>query len=781
MDPVYLDLHIHTSDNPKSLEENYDIDTLITKVKEIAEGDNFLISFTDHNTINEKAYLEAIKKIGSKIILGVELHIKAYKEEDTPAYHCHIYFDLEEINLETIQDLNSKLDDLYPNKTPTKKSKEIPVIETILDKFDTYSFILLPHGGQSLATFDSAIPKGKSFDNLMERSIYYNFFDGFTSRSEVGTEKTREYLKKLGVNEFVNLVTCTDNYSPSVYPRAKAKGAAEFVPTWMYATPNFSGLKLSLTDESRFEYKNKKPSKWKEFIKSIHLDGEKINIDVKLTPGLNVIIGESSSGKTLLVDSMMKFLEGNGFVESDYRQYGIEKIIVDFPDATIPHFISQNFIADIVKDNEKNIDEIEIIKNFFPKDVNAEKIISKGLEKLKSNIESLFDCIEKIEKIESSLKTIPVLSGLISIKQANKNILKEFLEVVTSLKNVDYNELDKDSDIEYLDSINKRLKENPFIDYDESLIDKLKAELIKIRKYSLIDEEIQEVVLNNKSEIDELLKERDGEEQDKKQKFEKLIELLKDYYQELNKFKYLLKEIVDYSIEPTEKKIKIGDYILSTENKFELTKIVFQEELNKFLLADKTISDVENIFPSDLFRKNFANNQKGSQEGTMPSYRYIKDNIYSKFSSRNKVNRKIKISDGRDFKELSPGLKTAVVLELIINFKGDDAPLIIDQPEDNLATSYINGALVKSIQNNRQKKQIIFVSHNATIPMAGDAQNIILCENNKGEINIKSAPLEGKINGKNVVDYVAEITDGGKSSVKKRFKKYDLKKFKENN
>jgi len=54
MDPVYLDLHIHTSKNPNSLNENYDLDTLINKVEDAAQGSNFLISFTDHNTINKK-------------------------------------------------------------------------------------------------------------------------------------------------------------------------------------------------------------------------------------------------------------------------------------------------------------------------------------------------------------------------------------------------------------------------------------------------------------------------------------------------------------------------------------------------------------------------------------------------------------------------------------------------------------------------------------------------------------------------------------------------------
>jgi len=63
--------------------------------------------------------------------------------------------------------------------------------------------------------------------------------------------------------------------------------------------------------------------------------------------------------------------------------------------------------------------------------------------------------------------------------------------------------------------------------------------------------------------------------------------------------------------------------------------------------------------------------------------------------------------------------------------------------------------------------------------MLADAQNIVLCRNENNKIVIKSSPLEGKIDGKEVVDLIAEITDGGKPSIKKRVKKYNLKKFSE--
>ena len=77
----------------------------------------------------------------------------------------------------------------------------------------------------------------------------------------------------------------------------------------------------------------------------------------------------------------------------------------------------------------------------------------------------------------------------------------------------------------------------------------------------------------------------------------------------------------------------------------------------------------------------------------------------------------------------------------------------------------------------KEFKQIILVSHNATIPMMGDAQKIIICENDSKKITIRSGRLEDEINNKSIVSYIADLTDGGKPSIKKRIKKYNFKNF----
>ena len=142
------------------------------------------------------------------------------------------------------------------------------------------------------------------FGRTLERNIHYNHFDGFTARGINGLDRTNDYFERLGIKDFVNLVTATDNYTPDTYPDCKVgREAADFVPTWMLASPTFNGLRLSLSESSRLVY-GEKPDSWTEYIKSVSLSNEHIDIDVKLTPGLNVVIGGSSSGKSLFVDSI---------------------------------------------------------------------------------------------------------------------------------------------------------------------------------------------------------------------------------------------------------------------------------------------------------------------------------------------------------------------------------------------------------------------------------------------------------------------------------------------
>ena len=61
--------------------------------------------------------------------------------------------------------------------------------------------------------------------------------------------------------------------------------------------------------------------------------------------------------------------------------------------------------------------------------------------------------------------------------------------------------------------------------------------------------------------------------------------------------------------------------------------------------------------------------------------------------------------------------------------------------------------------------------------MLADAQTVVLCQSERDKLVIRSAPLEGTLGGKRVLDWIVEITDGGEPSVQKRFRKYNFRRF----
>ncbi len=769
MEPVFVDIHIHTSDNPNQLNDDYDVTVLLKNVEKIA-GNNYLIALSDHNTINKKAYLNLLK-LTDKVVLAAELHILNYKEK--APYHCHILFNTASISEAIIDDINFILDSIYPNKVIEKGMLNVPSISDIVNKFDKYEFLLLPHGGQSHSTFDKSIPPGVIFDTTLERSIYYNQFDGFTARSNDGLEETQAYFKRLGIKEFVNLLTCSDNYNPSVYPQAKDADASRFLPTWMFASPTFEGLRLSLSEASRFSYSDTKPENWAEFIGKVFLHNDKISIDVNLLPGLNVVIGGSSSGKTLFVDSVYR-KTSDDFVDSNYVQFDIADIQIVNPANLRPHYINQNFIMSILSNEDRGIEEIDMVNKVFPLDEEIDKQIQVALSEVKNDVYALINCAKKLEEDGDELSRIPIISRLIVEGKVKENIISSFLpdpveKLKYTLKSQKYSEY-----VNHLKEIGDFLLANPFCNDISAELKTVEAELNRAYEISQFENAIYEVVNAQKKSVDEQLKSEDLEKQSKSQNLEKLYKVIEKYVVNLNTFYSILGKIAKYDVKCKTDSLTVMGHELSIENHFSLSKDIILSAINKFLKTEHKITDFSKITPENLLIDCFS--KKSPKIG---NYDVAKKQIYAEIEKSNKKTYKIITKDGQSFESLSPGWKSAVLLDIILGYDRDAAPLIIDQPEDNLATNYINSDFIQSIKKMKTKKQIILVSHNATIPMLGDAQNIVLCKNENGKISICSQPLEGKVDGKSMVDYIAEITDGGKPSIKKRVKKYNLKTFKE--
>lgn len=659
MDPVYLDLHIHTSENPEQLSQAYDLQVLRQNLETAAEGCGYLISLTDHNTINKAAYTKAVE-LFDNLLLGAELHVRNY--DAAPPYHCHIFFRLDAIDEASIDAINAILDDLYPGKV-VSDGDWIPKIDDIAKGFDEYEFVLLPHGGQSHSTFDGSIPSGVQFDSTIERSIYYNHFDGFTARSNGGLERTQEYFERLGIKAFINLITSTDNYCPSKYPQAKANDAAPFVPTWMLASPTFNGLRLSLSESERLVY-GERPDSWAEYIQRVSLTNDAIDMDVTLAPGLNVVIGGSSSGKTLFVDSVYRKIAGT-LQESVYRDttYGIDGIEVQNPSGQTPHYLPQNYIMKICdqKDRENTIDRISLLKSVFPGDGDERKTIENGLAELGESLQAMVEAADQIELLEDQLKRIPMLSGLIVTKLIKRNPLKYLKPRESDIGTFQYSTADHARHEKNLTEIDRFLTRNPFVQHDASLVENLKAELKTALSAARTESKVREIIEQHATRIDEQQKVDDRETATKRGNFGMLLKAIRQYRKHHRVFYESRDQISRFSIKSTTKQIDSMGHRLFIVNEFELTKDKFLEILNQMLKKESQISSFGAIMPQSLSSGGFR-----KRDPKINDHGDLQREIMARFRAMNQKKYRIITKDGKDFDQLSAGWKTSVILDLVL-------------------------------------------------------------------------------------------------------------------
>ena len=123
--------------------------------------------------------------------------------------------------------------------------------------------------------------------------------------------------------------------------------------------------------------------------------------------------------------------------------------------------------------------------------------------------------------------------------------------------------------------------------------------------------------------------------------------------------------------------------------------------------------------------------------------------------------------------DLSTGQKaTAVLLLLLLE---SEAPLIVDQPEDDLDNRFITEGVVPRMREEKQRRQFLFSTHNANIPVLGDAELIVglsaTGEAEHGRARIAPEHM-GSIDTRPVRELVEEILEGGKEAFERRRRKY---------
>jgi energy-coupling factor transporter ATP-binding protein EcfA2 len=119
----------------------------------------------------------------------------------------------------------------------------------------------------------------------------------------------------------------------------------------------------------------------------------------------------------------------------------------------------------------------------------------------------------------------------------------------------------------------------------------------------------------------------------------------------------------------------------------------------------------------------------------------------------------------RDASDLSRGQKCTALLPILLARR--DSPLIIDQPEDNLDNHFIFETVVNAVQRLKRHRQMIFITHNANIPVLAEAE-LMLVMNSDGRI--------GFVEKAGTVDecreQIIDLLEGGREAFELRSKRY---------
>ncbi len=124
--------------------------------------------------------------------------------------------------------------------------------------------------------------------------------------------------------------------------------------------------------------------------------------------------------------------------------------------------------------------------------------------------------------------------------------------------------------------------------------------------------------------------------------------------------------------------------------------------------------------------------------------------------------------------DLSTGQKATAVLLLLLH--DSSVPLVIDQPEDDLDNRFISEGVVPRMRDEKRRRQFVFSTHNANIPVLGDAELILGLSasgegGDRGRAEIPDRYV-GSIDSEPVRELVEELLEGGREAFEMRRRKY---------
>ena len=783
-----LDLHIHSShsktkDGMKvAFNTIENINVLITRLN---DNNVQLCSITDHDAFGYDLYKELKKQEDLeastivKVFPGVEFSVEFQGDETPTVVHViAIFDDSNDEKLARISSIITGADGkpLYDREMAFSEERFISILRDI--ELDT---VLIAHQKESLTT--KSKPRKSDANSVGERRfrefVYTEFFEAFEFKNKRNEIFHKFYLEKTGTEEDIRFITGSDCHDWRVYPKETMSDKSEFVYTYIKCLPTFRGLVMAITDHRRIKRVNSFFNVAETYLQEIKLSIDGKDVSIPMSRGINVIIGDNSIGKSLLLHKLTGYVkQQNGGISrqlvNSYNRYLKEnriKVLTTLDDGMLFGFDMQGEVRSKFEEEKPNSDEY--LKRFYPDEVDSapyREIIQRQLDYIYSYLEEKFE----LDKLEDELGNIVIedYSGIsaesmsfVGCPQKNNKLSSGYGGVRNDTLSIieQVNTLFENKWLDENDREDIRIIRNLLVSFAEKFKKKksnidLENKRIGAFQYAVSSFKQRYTVTNS-----DMHKKMSAYNERMDSAKEKIIELVRR--REANR-------VPEIYIKPME--------IVVNENR--VYSYVFNSRLNIIKIDTEYFWG---LFTRALKKDNHVSVLNMSREQLKDAIPYydgpeadVLDILKSKIEEILDEDLKHKYTitqHGMDkTRELSAGFNAQIYFDLISYADDKNGVYIIDQPEDNIAQKAIREYLLARFKTMGERRQVIIVTHNPQFIVNLDVDNVIyLGRDASGRPQVQSGALEYKCPDYNILEIISNHIEGGLDTLQRRWKRYE--------
>lgn len=774
-----IDLHIHSkasSAKDGAKVKNNTKENLPLLVGKLNDNEVNICAITDHDVFSYELYSE-LKKAEiedntiKKVLPGVEFSVQFSLDNSiSPIHIIAIFSDLDDEKVKKIAEI---LDINNPSTGGAYSEEEFLSILREID-IDT---ILIAHQKNSLSSQKPRKNDANSLGNAkFLEFVYTDYFEAFEFKNKRNEILNKAFLTTSNLEESLRFITGTDCHDWSCYPAEDLSDKmTDFPYTYAKCLPTFKGLVMAITDYSRLKTVNSFFNDSQQYVKKMSLKVENTIFDVPLSQGINVIIGDNSIGKSLLLHALTNFEKPGAMklpakTKSGYMKY-IQKnkleIMSKIPIEGIFCFDMQGEVR--AKFEENKLNASDFLREYFPPPVNSRvyrNAVENEIKRMIQYLKKKFDIESQINKlnvfeipiIETAPESLTYIQNLRKSKQKTEKqvaVFSKINEIVNELEELLKLDIGK-SDSEYILStiqLFKVMKEK----YNRK-IKCIESENEKVEKVAKaiagVAEKHKKTVTDNQKTYSSFSEKTDN-----------LIEQIVDLLKKRKRLSGYKPQLLEKHIRPNSSKIFDYEFI----SKLNIERID-TDYINA--LVNSTLK-IRKKIDWDTITEPVLKNSLLKYDESIPVLEFfelkIKERLDKDFENTNAI-----IFQGMDkYEEMSSGLDAKIYFDLLSYEVTRSGVYIIDQPEDNISQSAIRNYLLSRFKTMGENRQIIMVTHNPQFIVNLDIDNLVFISKKDGKIKIQSGALEYACTEYNVLDIVAQNIDGGLETIQKRWKRYD--------